>query len=40
MMTTFQRAWPPAFLVLGAVITMAWTVLLGYGLVQLLQKAM
>jgi hypothetical protein len=31
--TLFDRIWPPAVLVLGIVLTLAWTALLGYGVV-------
>jgi hypothetical protein len=31
--TLFHRIWPPAILVVGIVLTLAWTALLGYGLV-------
>ena len=31
--TLFHRIWPPAVLALGMVLTVAWTALLGYGLV-------
>jgi hypothetical protein len=31
--TLFHRIWPPAVLVIGLVLTLAWTALLGYGLV-------
>ena len=33
------REWPSALLVIGAVITIAWTALLGYGIVHLVQIA-
>jgi hypothetical protein len=31
--TLFHRIWPPTVLALGMVLTVAWTALLGYGLV-------
>jgi len=36
----FQRVWPPALLVLGAAASVAWTALLGYGLVTLVRLAL
>jgi hypothetical protein len=33
--TLFQRIWPSAFLILGLVITVAWTAVFGYGFVAL-----
>ena len=33
--TQFQRIWPSALLILGLGITVAWTVVLGYGFVAL-----
>ena len=31
--TLFHRIWPPAVLVIGIVLTLAWSAFLGYGLV-------
>jgi hypothetical protein len=36
----FQRVWLPALLVLGAAASVAWTALLGYGLVTLVRLAL
>jgi hypothetical protein len=36
----FQRGWPAALLVLGSAASVAWTVLLGYGLVTLVRLAL
>jgi hypothetical protein len=36
----FQSVWPPALLVLGTVASVAWTALLGYGLVTLVRLAL
>jgi hypothetical protein len=33
----FWRVWPQAILILGLMATAAWTVLLGYGLVELIE---
>ena len=38
--TLIQRAWPSAFLILGLGITVAWTALLGYGFVALVEMAL
>lgn len=35
----FQRVWPAALISLELVITVAWTTLLGYGLVELVERA-
>ncbi len=36
----FHRVWPTALLIVGFGATVAWTALLGYGLVELIEKAM
>jgi hypothetical protein len=36
----FQRVWPPAILILLVTVTAAWIVLLGYGLVELVEMAL
>jgi hypothetical protein len=36
----FQRVWPPAILILGLMAIAAWMVLLGYGLVGLVEMAL
>jgi hypothetical protein len=36
----FQRIWPAAVLVLGAAASLAWTALLGYGLITLVRLAL
>jgi hypothetical protein len=36
----FQRVWPPAILIMLLMITAAWMVLLGYGLVELIEVAL
>ena len=36
----FQRVWPPAILILLLTVTAAWIVLLGYGLVELVEMAL
>jgi len=33
----FQRVWPPAIVILGSVLTLAWICLLGYGIVTLIK---
>jgi len=33
----FQRVWPPAIIILGSVLTVAWIGLLGYGIVTLIK---
>jgi hypothetical protein len=33
----FQRVWPPAILMIGMTITVAWTALLGYALISFLE---
>ncbi len=35
----FHRVWPMALLIVGLGATVAWTALLGYGLVALIEKA-
>ena len=36
----FERIWPTTFLILALMVTMAWTVFLGYGLVELIEMAL
>jgi hypothetical protein len=36
----FHRIWPPAILVIGLILTAAWTAILGYGLVQAVALAL
>jgi hypothetical protein len=38
--TLFHRIWPPTVLVIGLVLTLAWTALLGYGLVNAVALAL
>jgi hypothetical protein len=35
----FHRIWAPAVLIIGLVVTLAWTALLGYGLVNAVASA-
>jgi hypothetical protein len=35
----FQRVWPSALLILGLVVSVGWTALLGYGFVELVEMA-
>jgi hypothetical protein len=35
----FHRVWPPAVIIIGIAVTMAWTALLGYGLVRIIWSA-
>jgi hypothetical protein len=36
----FQRVWPQAILILSLTVTASWMVLLGYGLVELVEMAL
>jgi hypothetical protein len=38
--TLIQRAWASALVILGVGVTVAWTVLLGYGFVALVEMAL
>jgi hypothetical protein len=38
--TLIQRAWPSVLLILGLGISLAWTALLGYGFVALVEMAL